>query len=811
MPSIGMSARTRLFIAVVATMGAVQLGASALSWREFDSIRFPVYLALAALSSLVRLKRAGHGISLSLPFVLLSIVDLTVSEAVLIGCVAVLIHSLRSTHMRASALRVLVAVAIQATVIATGGFVLGSLLPPYMNVTSVRFLVGAISLFVANTLPVVIAVRLSSKERLGKLWQESYSWSLPYYLVCGALAIVAHRGQDTLTLEASLVVLPTILLAYRYYRSQRATLESQQDHASQMAALHIRAIEGLALAVEAKDNLNTRGHLRRVQVYSLAIGKEIGLSETELEALHAGALLHDIGKLAVPDHILSKPGKLTAEEFAKMKVHPLVGAEIVEQVQFPYPVAPIVRAHHEKWNGSGYPYGLKGEEIPLPARILTTVDCLDALTSDREYRKGVPLEEAMEYIRSESGTSFDPAVVEVLDRLYANVAEEANTKMGQQALLSAETSVDKGLAPDAGLGLSATEGDGGDAPSFLSAIAEAHREESLLRTMTGSVAVLEMHEVLPRIQRLLEGMIPHDSMVFFARRANVLQVEFSSGIASEEISSVEIAMGDGLTGWVAQNRQPVVNGNPSVDPGVPPIVMESLQSALSTPLEGSDNLAGVLTLYRTGKDAFTKDELRILNTVTPNIASAVENALKYRETQVLAKIDSLTGLPGAELFLQTLGEELARGRRMKQSLCVLHIELCEKAEAAGERGKDGKDKLIAVAGKGIKKICREYDRVGRLDGASFGVALPAMKPNHLSAMLDRLEALIASAGGDEAQLRIGGAFYPEDGDGAKHLLALAQRRSNNPQPEWTESIRAMAESVARRSRSGDRSRDLLER
>ena len=118
-----------------------------------------------------------------------------------------------------------------------------------------------------------------------------------------------------------------------------------------------------------------------------------GSPESELEALRAAALLHDIGKLAVPEHIISKPGKLTPEEFEKMKIHPVVGAEILERVKFPYPVVPIVRSHHEKWDGSGYPDGLKGEDIPIGARILAAVDCLDALASDRQYRKAIPLDE----------------------------------------------------------------------------------------------------------------------------------------------------------------------------------------------------------------------------------------------------------------------------------------------------------------------------------------------------------------------------------------------------------------------------------
>src|SRR5262249_33436602 len=153
--------------------------------------------------------------------------------------------------------------------------------------------------------------------------------------------------------------------------------------------------------IEAKDN-TTRDHLQRVQVYAMALATELSLSEAETDALRAASLLHDIGKLAVPEHIISKPGKLTPEEFEKMKIHPIVGAEILERVRFPYPVVPIVRAHHEKWDGSGYAYGLSGEQIPIGARILSAVDCLDALASDRQYRRALPLDEAMRVVKSEA-------------------------------------------------------------------------------------------------------------------------------------------------------------------------------------------------------------------------------------------------------------------------------------------------------------------------------------------------------------------------------------------------------------------------
>jgi len=201
--------------------------------------------------------------------------------------------------------------------------------------------------------------------------------------------------QPCVQLETSLLFVPAIYLIYRSYRLYLGKLEDEKRHVEEIANLHLRTIEALALAIEAKDQ-TTHDHLQRVRVYAIEVAKELGIKGAELEALHAAALLHDIGKLAVPEHIISKPGRLTPEEFEKMKIHTVVGAEILERVRFPYPVVPIVRAHHENGDGSGYPYGLKGMEIPIGARILSAVDYLDALASDRQYRRAMPLDEVMQ-------------------------------------------------------------------------------------------------------------------------------------------------------------------------------------------------------------------------------------------------------------------------------------------------------------------------------------------------------------------------------------------------------------------------------
>jgi putative nucleotidyltransferase with HDIG domain len=251
--------------------------------------------------------------------------------------------------------------------------------------------------------------------------------------------------------QTSLLILPIVYLIYRSYRLYLGKLEDEKRHVEEIADLHMRTIEALALAIEAKDQ-TTHDHLQRVRIYALEVAKELQVSADEREALQAAALLHDIGKLAIPEHIISKPGRLTPEESEKMKIHPVVGAEILDRVRFPYPVVPIVRAHHEKWDGTGYPLGLKAAQIPIGARILAAVDFLDALASDRQYRRALPLEEAMSRLQEESGKSFDPKVVHVLERRYAELEQLVRERIESLGLarLSTEVKVDRGLEPAAG-------------------------------------------------------------------------------------------------------------------------------------------------------------------------------------------------------------------------------------------------------------------------------------------------------------------------------------------------------------------------
>lgn len=457
-----MSTRTKLFVGITVSMGFMVLCSALWHWQSADLPRFFCYLAVAVLASGLKVQLPGIDgtMSVNFLFILLGVLELSLPETLAIGCAATLVQSVWQTRSRPDPIKVLFNVFGMMANASVFCYVSYHWLEPKVGSSKpILLMVAALVFFLANTLPISIVISLTEGKSSRKVWSECYFWSFPYYLVGAAVVglvgiINRHAGWQT-----SLLVLPVIYWVYRSYRLYLGRLEAEKErveiekrHVEEIASLNMRTIEALALAIEAKDH-TTHTHLQRVRTYAVEIAKEMGLSPAEIEALRAAALLHDIGKLGVPEHIINKPGKLTPEEFERMKVHPLVGAEILDRVAFPYPVAPIVRSHHERWDGTGYPAGLSGEEIPIGARILAAVDCLDALASDRQYRPAIPLDQAMTTVKEKSGTWFDPKVVEILANRYINLESMAQTVDAGfiPSGFSKDLRVERGLAPAADL------------------------------------------------------------------------------------------------------------------------------------------------------------------------------------------------------------------------------------------------------------------------------------------------------------------------------------------------------------------------
>ncbi len=678
-----MTTKAKIYIALVVTAGALVLGRSLALWTPEHLLRFFIYLAMTLIASgmKVRLPGVTGTMSVHFLFLLIGLVSRPLPEVLLAGAGATLVQCFWQAQRRPTAVQLSFNVA--ATAVAVGATFFAYNLPMLQDgaLWAIRLGIASIVFFFGNTAPVAIVIGLTEGRSPASVWRECYFWCFPYYLVGASLAASFGFLSRTIGESTTLLGLPVVYIVFRSYGLYLNRLETEKDHAKQMASLHLRTIEALALAIDAKDH-TTHEHLQRVQVYAMELGRELGLSPKDLEALQAAALLHDIGKLAVPEHIISKPGKLTVEEFEKMKVHPDVGAEILERVQFPYPVVPIVRAHHEKWDGSGYPAGLKGEQIPLAARILATVDCLDALASERQYRRALPLHEALGVVVSESGKSYDPKVVALLamriDDLEAMVRRKPYSDSG--LLRNKEVYVERGEAPDAGYEVSNGSGPKVTGPpqDFLTSIAAARQEAQSLYELAQNLGnSLSLKETMAVMAGRLCRMVPSDCMAVYVVRDKVLKPEYVSGEDAKMFGALEIPMGQGLSGWVAENRKPIINGNPSVEPGYlnDPKVFSILNSALAVPLETAEGVMGVLALYKSARDAFSKDHLRVLMAVSSKISVAVENAIKFKEAESSATTDYLTALPNARSLFVHLDQEMTRVGLTNAGLAVLVCDI----------------------------------------------------------------------------------------------------------------------------------------
>ena len=595
-----------------------------LNWQSPDHLRFLSFVVATILASVLKVRLPGvtGTVSVNALFILVGIVNLSLPEALALGVISIFVQCTWRPKKPLKPIQVLFNVCSLATAVYVTARIYEYSHAHLPEPASLALL--ALSYFFANTFPIAGVIGLSEGKSIFAVW-AGCRWLLPYYVVGASMAWLIGTVPHAIQWELPIICLPLVYLVHRSNRTHMTQVEQENKHVVEMNSLHLRTIEALALAIDAKDH-TTHDHLQRVQLYALEIGKDLGLSETELDALRAAAVLHDIGKLAVPEHIISKPGKLTRAEFEKMKIHPVVGAEILERVEFPYPVVPIVRAHHEKWDGSGYPHGLKGREIPIGARILAAVDCLDALASDRQYRRALPLDEAMGKVISEAGTAFDPEVVKALAARYQELEARAKaTRVDPPPSLSKDIKITRGAAPAAGFAVEAVNENSASQmhPVARARAASANDTWSFDRSASG-LGSLRSEEALAVAALRLKALVPYDAIAFFAATDGLVRPIFVSGDDHRPLSSLCVKLGEGLIGWVADVGKPILNGNPAVEPGyIAGTGTHALSSALALPLTDSGRVAGVLALYRAAKDAFTAEELLLLGPLCPAIAPVV--------------------------------------------------------------------------------------------------------------------------------------------------------------------------------------------
>lgn len=646
------------------------------------------------------------------------------------------------------------------------------------NPINVLYLIPAISTsaaihYIFNSLLYSLFLKFESEDSILKLGRENFAKITVVCISVIVTTVIIHFSFVHFGLAFGLVLLPLAIIGHLAYRIHIHRLEQKTKEISEASRIHMATVEALATAIDARDQVGM-GHVRRTQIYAIGIGKNLGLSEDEINALRTGALLHDIGKLAVPDHILNKPGRLTPAEMEKTKIHAPVGASILEKVGFSYPVVPTVKYHHESWDGSGYPEGLQGNDIPLTARILAVADAYDALRGARPYRSAVSREEARKILLNGAGTQFDPKIVDIFLRNLRKFEIEIESQ-GLSYIYDAD---------DKGIGVLNLENSADQ--SYVEQIKRANREVftlyELARVFSSS---LNLHETMSLFTKKISEFVPFDTCAIYLldetqEHAVAVYIE---GKNSKALKNKRVKIGEGATGYVLKKRQSVQNINPGLDFSFSQLEFaQEYGSMAALPLISTEKLIGAVSLYSCELDTYEEEHLRLLETVSRIAADAIFKALQHAETETRALTDPMTGLPNARSLQMQYEKEVARASRNGSSFQVLMLDLDGFKAVNDTFGHKAGDALLKGISKAMREQLRDYDFLSRYAGDEFVAIIPETDKDKIKELCDRLEKAVTEyklpineVEFARVGVSLGVASYPQSGESFDQVVIAADK------------------------------------
>jgi putative nucleotidyltransferase with HDIG domain len=578
------------------------------------------------------------------------------------------------------------------------------------------------------------AVAVSSESDISafRLWRTQFVWLSLNYFGGASVAVLLAIYWPNLSPAALVVVGPLVVIFWISFKTTMARAEDSNKHLTELNKLYLSTVETLAMAIDAKDQI-THGHIRRVQTYAVGLAKALCVNDTKvIRAIEAAALLHDMGKLAVPEHILNKPGKLTASEYERMKLHAPVGAQILSAIDFPYPVVPIVRHHHENFDGTGYPDRLRGEDIPLGARIMAVVDCYDALTSDRPYRPALCDEEALAIVEARKGTMYDPAVTDAFVKVHAEIAAEVNEH-------EHDVSAFRELLHQSPTAAAVVEHTGSGSKEMSAALLAL---SDLAAEIAGHTAVEDMAVALgSRIRQT----VPCDLAVFYLRDrvSDDLVAVHALGAGSEALKGLRLRMGEGLSGWVALNRTTIMNSSGALDLAERRQALPALlDSALATPLCACDTVVGVLTLYAASREAFTSEQQQVVEFAARQIGPALERALAFEQERTASLFDAETGLPNEKYLDRVLNSAIycCQGDGPKPGVLLLSgaALTAPAAGPGGDAAAAGSPSRMVRLATTCRSVVRVTDLVFRTGDDEVAVLMTDSTPDAMAAVARRV-------------------------------------------------------------------------
>ncbi|MBS1808288.1 MAG: diguanylate cyclase [Acidobacteria bacterium] len=590
-----------------------------------------------------------------------------------------------------------------------------------------------------NSWTAAILLALRYRRNILQQWVDNHLWVNVMYFPLVIVAVVLYFCLQQFGWISVISGVPALLLIYFSYEQYNKKVEEKIRKIEEMNGLNLAAVRSLALAIDVRSGATT-GHAERVKIYVRGLARLFNLSELETQALEAGAMLRDVGMLAVPDHILTKPGHLTPAEFEKMKMHATVGAEILSQINFPYPVVPIVRHHHERWDGEGYPDGLKGEEIPITARILSVADCFDAARENRHHRNAMSLERAVTWLRESAGKHFDPEVVEVfIKHLPEFESEIASWVQSRQGVQADSLNTPAGKIAEA---RNQAEPEGNYAKS-LEQISGAHREVVMLYELAQTVGrSLSLQDTLTVLLTRIGELVPAttSAVLLKEKESDALKIAQALGEQTEAFHQRVVGTGKGNVGWVFANQTPMLNAKPQPDIKALHLPANvNYKTSLIIPLTKENETLGTLALYTNELEQYSSEHIRIVEAIAKLAGDAIANALHYEETEATAYTDRLTGLPNLRAILRAFDTETNRARRTNQTFTFLMMDLDGFKKINDTLGHHAGDLFLKEISKQIKAHVRTTDFLGRYAGDEFVAILPNTKRQEIAEMIARIK------------------------------------------------------------------------
>jgi diguanylate cyclase (GGDEF)-like protein/putative nucleotidyltransferase with HDIG domain len=739
----------KAYVATVVGTGAACLIGAAIQLRLNDPLLFMTLLVAGVVTSTAKVElplgRSQSNLSLSHAVNFWSLFALGSGEAICIAAISAWTQCTMRAGGRNPFHRIVFSIASLTVTVATAAIPLMLYGAPHADMAALARATALTAplYFFTNSLLIAGAIALSTRQRIASTWQQNFLWSAPSYFVGAALAAVAEVAWTRGWFGWLVLLALPLYLVFRSYHTVVARLRKEQDDTRRAMEVQLATIEALALAIEAKAGC-TPEHVRSIQHYAATLAEAAGLSDEHVQAVRTAALLHDVGNMAVPEHILAKPGALTPEEFERVKIHPRVGAEILRDVPFGGPVSDLVLCHHERWDGLGYPAGLGGNSIPIGARILAIADCYSTLQLDRPYRPKRNETGALAVIRQHAGTAFDPALVDLfIARMQA-----------------VDQRVDEGEP--------ATQND-----LALKDIAGAHREEQALYEIAQALgSSLGVTEAMALIQEKVSRLVPFVTCaLFLGDDEQGYTCRYAHGRGTEALFK-----------WAPKGWSDLSLRLPACADGRA-AHGEDLCSLLPCMLKFEGRTIGALVIYHIVPGCFTDEHRRVLGRVSEQVAAVIYNSTRFEQTEHESHTDPLTGLANRRSLDRQFETGLAHAARAKSDFSVVVLDLDRLKEINDTYGHEAGDRALRAVGDALRSTVRQTDLCARFAGDEFVVVLWDSAIEHEAHRVAEIQNAVSAhlfepRPGVRVPLSIsaGAARFPADGASFEELLSSADER-----------------------------------